>query len=111
MLRNDTSVSVQPHMSLAFPIPTDLKLQIAKAQANLESSQSIILHGHEPYTYKGVSSFPQDVENNYRIRIGYLSADFRLKATSYLIHKMFALHDRDRFEVFCFTNVPILNLI
>ena len=34
-----------------------------------------------------------------RIRIGYVSADFRQHATSYLMAGMFECHDRSRFEI------------
>lgn len=44
------------------------------------------LHDGKPYHHK-------------KIRLAYLSADFRDHAVSYLIGSMFALHDRDRFEV------------
>src|SRR5262249_9071105 len=35
-----------------------------------------------------------------KIRIGYLSTDFREHATSLLIAEVIALHDRSRFEIF-----------
>jgi predicted O-linked N-acetylglucosamine transferase (SPINDLY family) len=35
-----------------------------------------------------------------RIRIGYVSGEFREQATSYLIAELFELHDRKRFEIF-----------
>jgi protein O-GlcNAc transferase len=35
-----------------------------------------------------------------RIRIGYLSADFRRHATAYLMAELFERHDRSRFEIF-----------
>jgi protein O-GlcNAc transferase len=34
-----------------------------------------------------------------RIRIAYLSADYRLHATAYLMAELFELHDRNRFEI------------
>jgi protein O-GlcNAc transferase len=37
-----------------------------------------------------------------RLRLGYLSADFRDHAMGTLIHGLFALHDRERFEVFAY---------
>jgi predicted O-linked N-acetylglucosamine transferase (SPINDLY family) len=36
---------------------------------------------------------------NPKVRIAYLSADFRMHATAYLIAELFELHDRSRFEV------------
>src|SRR5205823_9099144 len=41
-----------------------------------------------------------DTWRNEKIRIAYLSADFRAHATSYLITELLELHDRSRFEVF-----------
>src|SRR5262249_53271043 len=35
-----------------------------------------------------------------RIRIGYMSGEFREQATAYLIAELLELHDRQRFEVF-----------
>jgi len=37
-----------------------------------------------------------------KIRLGYLSGDFRHQATSILMVEMFELHDRSRFELFAF---------
>lgn len=41
-----------------------------------------------------------------RIRIGYVSFDFRDHAISHLIHRIFGLHDRTAFEVICFAANP-----
>lgn len=39
-----------------------------------------------------------------KIRIGYLSGEFRHQATSILMAELFELHDRDRFEIVAFDN-------
>ncbi len=39
-----------------------------------------------------------------RIRIGYVSPDFRAHAVSYFIEPILRAHDRSRFEVFCYYN-------
>lgn len=41
-----------------------------------------------------------------RLRIGYVSGDFRSHATSFLASRLFALHDRARFEVFAYSTGP-----
>jgi protein O-GlcNAc transferase len=41
-----------------------------------------------------------------RIRIGYFSADFHDHATTYLMAELLETHDRQRFEVFCFSFGP-----
>ena len=42
-----------------------------------------------------------------RLRIGYLSADFRNHAMGNLLHGLFACHDRRRFEVFAYSLVDV----
>jgi protein O-GlcNAc transferase len=42
--------------------------------------------------------------DNPRIRIGYLSGEFRQQATSVLMTELFELHDKTRFELFAFDN-------
>jgi tetratricopeptide (TPR) repeat protein len=39
-----------------------------------------------------------------RLRIGYISADFRAHSVSYFSEMMIEKHDRKRFEVFCYYN-------
>ncbi len=41
-----------------------------------------------------------------RLRIGYLSADFRDNAAGHLLHKMFAFHDQERFSITAYTIGP-----
>jgi len=43
---------------------------------------------------------------NGRIKIGYLSSDFRQHVVAQLIVELFELHDRDKFEVFAFSHGP-----
>ena len=42
--------------------------------------------------------------SNPRIRVGYVSGEFRHQATSILMAELFELHDRGRFELFAFDN-------
>jgi protein O-GlcNAc transferase len=39
-----------------------------------------------------------------RLRIGYVSADFRRHSLAYFIEPLFANHDTQRFDVFCYSN-------
>lgn len=41
-----------------------------------------------------------------RIRIGYFSADFHNHATMYLLAKVFAIHDRQKFEIYAYSYGP-----
>ncbi len=41
-----------------------------------------------------------------RLRIGYIGADFRDHCQSLFTIPLFANHDRDRYEIFCYANIP-----
>jgi predicted O-linked N-acetylglucosamine transferase (SPINDLY family) len=49
---------------------------------------------------------PRAIDQSRRLRVGYLSADFRAHATAYLASEVFELHDRDRHEVVLFSYGP-----
>jgi protein O-GlcNAc transferase len=53
----------------------------------------------------GVAPQPRYGEDSHenRLRIGYLSSDFREHAVAYLMAGIFEAHDRSRFEVFAFS--------
>jgi len=38
-----------------------------------------------------------------RLRVGYVSGDYRQHAVSYFVEQLFAMHDRSRFEIFAYT--------
>ena len=63
--------------------------------------------GHAAATFAALRPMPFDVrgprEPDRRIRIGYFSNDFRNHATSHLMARMLAQHDRSRFECFAFS--------
>lgn len=55
---------------------------------------------------RGTPLPPQPKHGGQRLRIGYLSADFRDHAVAYLIADTLARHDRDRFEIFLYSCGP-----
>ncbi|HEX4026402.1 MAG TPA: tetratricopeptide repeat protein [Rhizomicrobium sp.] len=79
-----------------------------------------------PFVYQALSSSPADLQacsrifasslfplfdqppafrhGHDRIRIGYLSGEFREQATAYLMAGLYELHDRDRFEIIAVDN-------
>ena len=82
----------------------------------------------EPFGYQGISASVADLHRcatlyaddrfppaekklwnpgrapNPKIRIGYLSGEFRTQATSILMAELFEVHDKSRFEIFAFDN-------
>lgn len=73
-------------------------------QEQLENSQSFV-------TEKVTKNLPNLVGNQApykhdKIRIGYLSSDFRTHAVSLLTVEMYELHDRNKFEIYGFCLTP-----
>jgi predicted O-linked N-acetylglucosamine transferase (SPINDLY family) len=50
---------------------------------------------------------PGDRDRTDRLRIGYVSADFRDHPVGRFLLPLLANHDRNRFEVFCYSNAPL----
>lgn len=48
-----------------------------------------------------------DQSADRRLRIGYVSADFRAHAVARFIEPVLRHHDRNRFEIFCYSNVSV----
>ena len=40
-----------------------------------------------------------------RLRVGYLSADFRNHSVGYFVRNLLAHHDKERYEIFCYANL------
>jgi protein O-GlcNAc transferase len=96
---------------------------MARMNAGVRAGQPVV----KPFIYQGLSESPADMlacTQTYvevycralppvarapqrkpgRIRIGYVSGEFRAQATMYLMAGLFESHDRTRFEVFAFDN-------
>jgi len=71
-----------------------------------------IFDEHVKYGLKLERAFHGNISRDSRkagekIRIGYLSADFRLHSVAYFIEPVIYLHDRNHFEVFCYSDVLV----
>nr|WP_255461246.1 tetratricopeptide repeat protein [Mariprofundus sp. NF] len=51
------------------------------------------------------SSYVNSPDQNRRLRIGYVSADFYRHSVAYFFEPLLRQHQRDRFEVFCYSSV------
>lgn len=84
-----------PFLAIGLPLSGEDRLRAAKqVAARIESS----IHGRR------LVKHPRRMTD--RLRIGYVCGDFRLHATSYLLGRLFGLHDRARFEVFGYSIGP-----
>ncbi|MDZ4099894.1 MAG: hypothetical protein U1E13_14540 [Methylophilaceae bacterium] len=50
-----------------------------------------------------LTPFQYSHKSNEKIRVGYLSPDFRRHATSVLSRRIYGLHDRSKLEVYCYS--------
>jgi protein O-GlcNAc transferase len=78
--------AIHPLKLLCFPIHPAIQLQCAQSWVG-EKTRGL----QTPSNFK---AHPRD-----RLRIAYLSADFRVHAVAMLIAELFELHDRSRFEL------------
>jgi protein O-GlcNAc transferase len=84
MIREQKFVSV-PFAALLLPASPAEQLQCARRYVQEQSAAAPIWRG--------------EVYSHSRIRVAYLSADFREHATAYLTAGLFEQHDRSRFEI------------
>lgn len=77
-----------------------------------ESSQAVIYREaldfgqrHAAHLPPAAPQFACSREPGRRLRIGYVSADFRYHSVAYFLRKVLAAHDRSRVEVCCYSSV------
>ncbi len=75
---------------------------IADSARNLKRCAEI--YAAERYPRAPLTMWNGEIHRNARIRIGYVSGEFRYQATSILMTELFEQHDRNRFELFAFDN-------
>ena len=84
-----------PFLGLGFPLSGEYRLRAASQVARR------IERG-----VQGVRLVRSNKKHTGRIRVGYISGDFRRHATAYLVSCLPALHDRNLFEVFVYSSGP-----
>ncbi|KAH0687947.1 hypothetical protein KY290_020117 [Solanum tuberosum] len=96
--------SVEPFQAIAYPLDPILALDISLKHAQYYSliaarySLSTFIHP-PPLPIKGGG-------RNGRLRVGYVSSDFRNHPVSHLMGSVFGMHDRENIEVFCYALRP-----
>lgn len=84
-----------PFLGIGLPLRSEQRLQAARqVAARIRASvagQRLI--------------FPPRQKSD-RLRVGYVSGDFRRHATSFLASRLFGMHDRGRYEVFAYSTGP-----
>ena len=94
--RQESAVGLEPHPLLSLPLDPALQLAVAQAQA------TAVLAQMAPIRQTLRIEWPTGAVQG-RLRIGYVSGDFRNHATAHLIRKLFRVHDRARFEIIAYS--------
>ncbi|MFZ1642936.1 MAG: glycosyltransferase [Candidatus Contendobacter sp.] len=90
---------LEPFGLLTLPISPALQAAVARAQATAVAARMA------PIRETLRIEWPSAPDNG-RLRIGYVSGDFRNHATAHLTRKLFGVHDRTRFEIVGFSLRP-----
>ncbi|MBK8523521.1 MAG: hypothetical protein IPL58_04970 [Betaproteobacteria bacterium] len=85
-----------PFLATGLPLSSDVRQRIARQVARR-------LEGEARRNFPPIRP---ERPHDGRIRVGYISGDYRRHATAYLVSRLPALHDRDRFEVFLYSTGP-----
>lgn len=88
---------VSPFAFLAMPTTTSAEQKLCADNWVNNRYKALISHG------KSLNFSHPKPSNNRKIRIGYLSADFRLHPLAFLVSELIELHDRTRFEIIAFS--------
>jgi len=62
------------------------------------------IHGAQPLP--ACNDFSNEPDPDRRLRIGYVSADFRRHSVAYFLEPLLRHHHRDCVEIFCYASVP-----
>ncbi len=98
-LQDENAQALPPFSIHSFPVPLEFHSAVAR-----HWGQRVIRH-IQPY--KHLCTFTPPPAPAPKLRLGYLSADFRLHAIGTLIHSLFQYHDRSAFEIYGYSLVDI----
>lgn len=89
-------------------IPSRILMFMPAANARLQLQAAVLASRNkvQPFLDQAPLASPASQRHSPRMRIGYLSADFREHAVMYLLGGLFGLHDRTRFEIHAYSMGP-----
>ncbi len=98
-ISHDVRIALQVKMetfaTMIVPIPLAVRLELAKQE---------VLRIEEKFSQQmPLCQTRKRNETKCRLRVGYLSMDFRKHATAYLTCQLFSLHDKEHFEIFVYS--------
>ena len=98
-VNNSQFPSVHPHHSFLYPLPNTLRRAIAAAHGSA-AKRNVAGLKRPPY------SFHDFVPLRGRIRVGFVSSDFKDHPTSHLMQSVPGYHNKELVEVFCYSLAP-----
>lgn len=84
--------SVHPHHTFLYPLGNPLRRSIAAAHANAAKRNAALLQ-RPAYSFDHLKTL------DGRLRIGYVSSDFKDHPTSHLMQSIPGFHDKEKVEV------------
>lgn len=100
VLKHDAHAQIAPFALLAMPNTT------AEEQLKCASQWAQQQYGHLRTLPQRQTNAARINANNTKIKVAYLSADFRLHPLAFLISELLACHKRDKFEVYAYSYGP-----
>ena len=96
-VKTEPSAQISPFAFLAMPSTTATEQKLCADNWVSNRYASLI-------TYRKQLNFTHAAKPaNRKIKIGYMSADFRLHPLAFLVSELFELHDRSQFEIIAFS--------
>ncbi|MBW4654439.1 MAG: TIGR03032 family protein [Kaiparowitsia implicata GSE-PSE-MK54-09C] len=102
-IRGESVFSPNPYILNFFPLAPELHHAAAKSQAKQFATYAATAPNPLPP--------PADSTSGPKLRIGYLSPDFRDHAVGRLVYQIFQQHDRSRYEVFAYATIDAYDVI
>jgi len=99
-LQRNRLPSVHPHHSMLYPLSHEYRKAIASKHA-LFCLEKVSILRKQPYNFTHCKKAKVK-----RLRIGYVSSDYGNHPTSHLMQSVPGMHNRDRFEIFCYALSP-----
>jgi protein O-GlcNAc transferase len=98
-LTQEVSYTLPPITLNALPLPTSLRAAVARQQSAQISKRTAEM--------RQTCHFSQSPGQVKRLKIGYISPDFRSHAVGNLVQGLFAQHDRSEFEIYAYALVNV----
>ncbi len=109
-IKNGITPSCQPFHALIYPLDSLDKLLLARKYAERDLKNALQGGKYRKFAEYSIHRLKQTAPvtsahtfGKDRIRLGYVSYDFRNHPLAHLMQSVFGAHDRGQFEVFCFS--------